>query len=187
MKKIIVTMSAFLLFHSCATIQTWFKPKGFTYLYDGKYTGIDSLLNIDGYYYSDSTQHGVLFYRDGSIASFRSLKSRNFFDKKFYDYNKYLIYYGVYSLGRRDTIKAQTIINLGGMESMRTGFDTYILKSRNKIEYFSGNDNNIYINHEDTFRIPMYYHPYPNRIDSAHWVKKRKWFWNKKAWENRKK
>lgn len=50
----------------CVTI----KPKDFTYLYTAEYTGLDTLINIDGYYVAqrecDSTFFSVfMFYPDG--------------------------------------------------------------------------------------------------------------------------
>jgi len=171
-----------LLFSSCSIIVTWFKPKGFTYLYDGKYTGIDTLLNIDGYFYSDSTQHTALFYRDGTAAIFFAPENEEFFDKENKNKFIYIPRWGGYRL-YGDTVKTQTILNFGGMESMGTGFNTYVIKSKNEIEYY------FHKQKDSTFiyRTPLYYHPYSNRLDSAHWVKKRKWFWDKEAYKERKK
>jgi len=176
-------LTVLLLFSSCSIIVTWFKPKGFTYLYDGKYTGIDTLLNIDGYFYSDSTHNTVLFYRDGTVAISSLPKNKEFFDKENKNKFFYTPRWGRYRL-YGDTVKTQTILNFGGMESMRTGFNTYVIKSKNEIEYYSRTQK------DSTFiyRIPLYFHPYSNRLDSAHyWVEKRKWFWDKEAYKERKK
>jgi len=182
MKKITVCV-LLLSFSSCSIIVTWFKPKYFTAEYDGKYTGIDTMLNIDGYFYSDSTHDNVVLYRDGTIGAV--IANRDYFSKE--NKNDYGISWGIYTI-KNDTIKAQTILNFGGMENMRTGFNTYIIKSKNEIEYYSRHTDRDFLNSEKTLKkIPLYYHPDPNRLDSAHWVKKRKWFWDKEAYKERKK
>ena len=173
-------------FSSCSIIVTWFKPGGFTQRYDGKYTGIDTLLNIDGYFYSDSTQYTVLFYRDGTIANYSAPQEDKYFDKDTKNKYVYIPRWGVYRL-YGDTVKAQTILNFGGMKSMGTGIDTYVIKSKTEIELYSTNKD--YTSRkEDIVKVPLYYHPYSNRLDSTHyWVEKRRWFWDKKAYKERKK
>lgn len=169
---------------SCTIITESFRPKGFTYKYDAKYTGIDTLLNVDGYFFS-SEQHTLYIYRDGTMASYGTWKPTSFYTK-----SKYFPQWGVYRING-DTIKTQTIINLGGCEDMRTGMDTYIIRSKDEVELFSEAQ---FVNvpnslkkrlKVDTVNIQMRFISYPNRTDSAHWVKKKKWFWDKEARKNR--
>ena len=85
MKNIIQLVLVMFVFSSCATIVTWFRPGNFTYLYEDKYTGIDTLIHVDGYYHSapDSNfiVHSVLFFRDGSTARVRIKKENKYYDK----------------------------------------------------------------------------------------------------------
>ena len=178
------------VFSSCATIVTWFRPGYFTHLYDGKYTGIDTLINVDGYYYSDPDSNlninRVMFFRDGSIARTKSKEENEIYDKNNKDNNKFTPRWGVYRL-ERDTIISQFILYFGGAESMGTSLDTYVIKSKSEIEFYSTNKP-FYTKNMERVGIPLYFHPYPDRIDSTHWVKDHRWFWkDKKAYKEYKK
>jgi len=171
---------------SCATMMELSRPKGFTYKYDAKYTGIDTLLNVDGYFFG-SNRHALYIYRDGTMANYETWKPTSFDTK-----DKFFPQWGVYRV-MSDTIKAQTIVNLGGSGPMRTGMYTYIIRSKDEVELFS---EAFYVNNPeslkknlkvDTLSIPLKFTSYPNRTDSAHWVKKHKWFWDKEARKNRNK
>lgn len=193
MKYLICLLLFIFCFSSCAIVFTWFRPKGFTFRYNGEYTRLDSLINIDGYYYSDSTHHTVLFYRDGSVAQMYGYSEKEYFDKKNKEKYKYVTHWGIYRLVS-DTIKAQFVLSLGGQETMKTDHYNFIIKSKDEMEYniegYFMNDSitpwdRIFI--DDTVKISLKYHSYPNRMDSAHWVKKRKWFWDKEAYKKREK
>ena len=173
------------VFSSCATLVTWFRPNNFTYLYESEYTGIDTLINIDGYYYSDSLKYKdfFLFYRDGSIAEtpVKYMDKNNKENKSMYN-----VRWGVYKFAG-DTIIAQIISNLGGTRDMEAVTKKYVIKSKTEIEYYSSS----YLgstNDDMLMKIPLYFCPYPNRLDSINWVKDHRWFWmDKKAYKEYKK
>lgn len=79
-KKLTIILLTGITLSSCGS-QLWFKPKSYSYLYNGQYTGIDSLLDINGYYISNQTwdtisnpdapsltQRILLFYENGIVA-----------------------------------------------------------------------------------------------------------------------
>ena len=177
-------------FSSCAIIMESFKPKGFTYRYKAEYTGIDTLLNIDGYFLNDSSCKAVMFYRDGSAAVMEVVDEGDLLQE---NKNKYYYYprWGSYRI-EGDTIKAQIIYSYGGTRSIEAGFYCYIIKSRDSLEYFTRGyytDSTAFKKKyvEETVNIPLIYHPYPGRMDSINWTKKHRWFWDKEAYKNRKK
>ncbi len=75
MKTTNILLIVLLIVSSCSC-QFWFKPNLFTVLYDGQYTGLDTMIRTDGYYISDSVKSWYdgthpysdvfVFYQDGS-------------------------------------------------------------------------------------------------------------------------
>lgn len=118
-----------LFFYSCITI----KPNDFTYLYNGQESGIETLIDINGYYITqrecDSTFFSVfMFYPDGlfTIATGSDLSEviRCFNSQT---NNKNICKYpswGTYKIAG-DTIKTQTIRNEG--IAMSTIFRDYLI------------------------------------------------------------
>ena len=162
-------------FNSCHIMVTWFKPKNFTFLYEEQNTGIDTLINVDGYYYSDSIPFNnfYLLYRDGSIRN----TSEKGITKSNHKYSASPVW-GVYKI-MGDTITSQLIMNFGGSRDMGVKTDKFIIKSKNELEYYStsccnSNPNDVII------KQSLYFYSYPNRSDSAHWVKNHRWFWKDK-------
>lgn len=65
MKKILIALFLTIFFLSCVI-----RPKGFTYNYQAQYTGIDTMINIEGYYVlphgCDTSFYSMfMFYPDG--------------------------------------------------------------------------------------------------------------------------
>lgn len=82
----------------------------FGYLYDGKYTGIDTLIDINGYYHilsGASAPSYIMFYRDGTFASdifkFKSNNGDEYSIGKIWSWGSYII--------NNDTIKANAIFD----------------------------------------------------------------------------
>lgn len=68
MKKILFVFIICIGLFACAS-----RPKGFTYFFDGEYTGLDTLININGYYRAsekcDSSNYIIfMFYPNGLIT-----------------------------------------------------------------------------------------------------------------------
>lgn len=209
MKKTIMIVLIGAVLSSCS-YQLWFKPKYFTYLYDGKDTGIDSIIEVVGYYQSDvfipegdsalvinkrfldSYKPSVklyLIYKNGTIMETGSRAEKNktedMIDKNTPKTSRamHLSYqWGRYKLVN-DTIKAQFIIDVGPM-SKPVVVDTWFLIKSNKMLEIIYSKNLT----QDMFTVDLgmrfHFHPYPNRIDST-WNPhlKRKWFWDKDAYK----
>ena len=74
-------MPAFFAINSCNVIKCDNAYPYFSLRYNGKYTGIDTLINVDGYYnFQESISSGntVTFYRDGCLTSHFFTKRANF-------------------------------------------------------------------------------------------------------------
>lgn len=158
MCKLYLTLFILCIACSCATT----KPKDFTYLYDREYTGLDTLINIDGYYLfqreCDSTFYSVvMFYPDGlfTIATGSDLSSvvncyaNENQNSAFCDYPLW----GVYRV-EGGLIKTQAI-RQEGME-MYTIFRDYEIKANkklvNKSEYVYPQNSKIgYLNNYPSF------------------------------------
>lgn len=150
MKSIIIGLFFCFFINSCGIINTSSQvKKKFTYCYDGQYTGIDKLINVDGYYtigeerdtYGinavfihkiDTFNTNFMFWRDGTFLY-------NFFDYN-NDIPKYLKnivdntkkgkkdnFYKYFSWGRYiicgDTIKAQYIHAPNGLNDFWYGYE----------------------------------------------------------------
>lgn len=89
--------------------------KKIDYCYDGKNTGLDSLLNLNGFYYlgedfNYSTNGEFIFYKNGFI---QFVTGKYWLEENFDDSTEYGSY-GAYTLSN-DTIKAQIISSPEGM------------------------------------------------------------------------
>jgi len=116
MKKILILLMlfSFALFNSCATVKS--EVNGFfTNLFDGKKTGLDTLIYLNGYYHIDSGRiifnDYFIFFNDGSIANPVDMRKSKFNNK---DTVKYILGWGHYYL-INDTIKCQVIHPLGAL------------------------------------------------------------------------
>lgn len=112
MRKSIIQILIFAVFFACGSL-----PKNFTYYYTGEDTGLDQLINIDGYYISeygcDSAFYSVyMFYPDGlfTIATTSEVSSE-LIDCFENGGKSELCQYPVWGIYRveHDTIKTQVI------------------------------------------------------------------------------
>ncbi len=204
MKKIIIVFIGFAL--SSCSYQLWFKPKYITFQYNGQYTGLDSSIEINGYYVSEiiTPENTKLFkpyvelfllYKDGTIISTSSQPGREacenrinkilFEEKK---HNAWEYQWGLYQL-KEDTIVSQLIRDDGPM-SLPVVFEKRFLIMSNtilKIIYEKVMNPEYEPNRLDGSCL-FYFHSYPNRMDStSNPYLKKKWFWDKEAYKNRKK
>ncbi|RPH32187.1 MAG: hypothetical protein EHM93_10225 [Bacteroidales bacterium] len=176
---------------------------GFSYCFDGKPTGIDSIIGVNGLYRGKMVLYdgqilysSLMLYRDGSIAQelgkvptdsaliqdyFTSLghKGEEMSKKTPCSWGRYIV--------SNDTIKVQLIVHYSYFD----GWDAYevhykILDKRRIIEisskpigreysrdYLEMYDDNV----KKSKYFPMTFIPLKQRPDSTCWLKKEKWFW----------
>ena len=182
--------------------------QNFAYCYDGKDTGIDSLIYIEGYYdfrYEDcpSCYRRVMFYKDGTYVTgpfytrgesvqshFNNIVNRN--PKELYYFHKYNEW-GHYII-RSDTIKLQSVDRpvWGSMDPTWKFYEVWykIIDRNTIIGIYPSKKPNRYTVHieEDNYMrrygIPAKFTPLTVRPDSNCWLKEKKWFWcNEEDWE----
>lgn len=182
LKQLIIFIFFVTLTYSCVNLRgAFFKPSDFKYAYDGKYTGIDSLLFVNGYFLSEAihskdpydrseTYSTIMFYRDGLVCSvpFNNiprilgvLKGEDEYEPKMWGNYKII----------KDTVLVQLISNWDISFGSGAGFVNFIINSKDKIELWNTNDS--------TSRLVYKFHPLENRIDSTNWLLKKKWFYKK--------
>jgi hypothetical protein len=158
----------------------------YTYLFDGKITGLDTMLNLNGYYHTiNGGSIGntyFLFYNDGTYADLihviNTKQNKSDSIRIINGWGHYIIH--------NDTIKAQVIEVYGGI--IDSGYTKYIadvvdrwfkIISKDTIQEIywynysrSKKDQNWdYINSFATF------HPLKDKPDSNCWLKTKPWAW----------
>ncbi|NDW19301.1 hypothetical protein D0T53_10295 [Dysgonomonas sp. 216] len=180
--KIILLILSVSTLQTCTVLSVFFRPSGFIYKYDGKYTSLDTLIDIDGYYKSNEpilqlypshkTQiplySCIMFYRDGLVCcSSTGTPYESFKD------GLYPVGWGTYII-MGDTIKCQFIPK----ESVENGAPitnrNFLIVSISELKEICP----VHLN-DDNYS----FHPLENRIDSTNWLLKKKWFWEKDAYE----
>ena len=191
MKKIVlILMINLLLLVSCGTPISWLANGKFTNLYDDKYTGLDSIVTIEGYYQNTnltekgngSSENNIIFYNDGTILKFNNgalIINKN--NEK--DSIKGISNWGHYNLFG-DTIKAQVINNFGRIYYNSFTYDPikiydnwFIIKDKNTIKEIYYN----VINHDSSYnrvKLNTYkFKPLNQKPDSNCWLKTHEWAW----------
>lgn len=181
MKKTYIIIAIAGILSSCTIVSKFIKPKSFTYLYDGKYTGIDTMINIKGYYVNDSfdcpigiVTSKVMFYEDGIFCATTADDIKNYLSSD----GKYRVEnWGSYYLVG-DTIKGQTI-NKGPIDDIaRTTTWEFKINSKNKITILK-RERDDHLQSPSRDLCLFTFHPLENRIDSTNWLLKKKWFYKK--------
>lgn len=180
MKKLYIIITIAGIFSSCTIVSKFFKPKSFTYFYDGKYTGIDTMINIKGYYMNDSfdcpmsVTPKLMFYEDGVFCETIADDIINYLSSD----GKYRAEsWGSYFLVG-DTIKGQTI-NKGPIDDIaRTTTWEFKINSKNTITLLK-RERDDHLQSPSRDLCLFTFHPLENRIDSTNWLLKKKWFWKK--------
>lgn len=182
MKEILLVFIICFSLFACAS-----RPKGFTYYFEDKDTGLDSLLNINGYYIAKNSKYSnvyylLMFYHNGlvrstlitgDIPSDKNLTSFEEFKKEFYD----KVPWGIYKLDSDGVICAQFIIDKG-QSGQSISLRKYKIISKNELEiieeyyYYNGKFNN-----DNIVPSKAYFHPLKSKRDwrECPWLKK-KWF-----------
>jgi len=169
MKKIFLVLITTIICVSCIIK----KPKDFTFLYDGAYTGIDTLIHIDGCYYNPYGNRVRMFYQDGISISSAVKDSLSIYESvtkgKGWDvhHGKSTTIYGRY------IIKKDTIINQRIYYDLYWGSlakeEKYLIIAKDKLLKINRNTEN------DLYEFV----PLENRMDSTTWLFKKKWFYKK--------
>ena len=139
MKYILFVIIAGIFLISCS----YTKPRGFTYRFDNEYTGLDTLINIEGFYlshkYCDTAYTaGFMFYPNGLfltagiwgnsidkvIITFKDISTERSFT------------WGTYRI-INDTIKTQNIFTNGWLYSPSIGESLFLILPDKKITQLS--------------------------------------------------
>lgn len=185
--KIIILLQLLFVMHSCYTVHKSV-IQDFDYCYSKSETGIESLININGYYEVSYTslienkvirQEAVVFYDDGIYLEFPSvemlLDSHSISKKSWGEMN---VNCGIYKLFL-DTIKVQYVYIGSATSGCETIF--YKVKRFDTIdEVFYGNCEappKMFLKNNEVSKsikfIPYSKIPEANQI----WLKQKKWFW----------
>lgn len=183
MKKNIGILLAILVLYSCISS----KPKDFSFQYGQNYTGLDTLINIKGYYLAqrecDSTFYSIFkFYPDGLFSiitlSDTSLIKQNIELEKYASWGLYEVH--------DDTIKTQTIRQEGiGFSTIFRDYKIHLDKTITNIsDYVIPKNTNIgyMVNYPSFYRNPC---PLNAKFYSSNNIKTSlKCPYLKKAWFN---
>jgi len=193
MKKYILLLICLFFLIQCYTIPKGVR-KNFTYCFDSKEIGLDSLININGFYYLgedyDSISTGeVLFYKNGFVSRKRGKYWKN---QKFNITSNYDSYgtFGLYKMSN-DTIKIQMIHDPSTMAVYNFKRWYKIIDSNSIKLIYSGHDLNVTIEEIKNFKAKItsreYYkkrgtlfkfYPIEKKPDmNKQYILKRKWFW----------
>lgn len=179
----IIIISSIFFINSCIPSRIIEK---FTYKFDGKLNGIDSLCDVDGYYdvsYKELKQGAYLkvasgqfmLYRDGTFAD--QINMNNLLNYNNNDSKDIVFGWGHYKIFG-DTIKAQSISNeLGSFIYERW----LVIINRQQIREIHQKcfecikDKDAIVTLNDT----AHFIPLKTRPDSSCWLKEEKWAWEK--------
>jgi hypothetical protein len=174
---IIIVLGAIL---SCTS------PRGFTQKYNAQYTGLDTLINLKGYYsteypYGETSPQSFVFFKSGLVIR----GAHDFKDPYMPIGNRHSSFaWGTYTIDR-DIVMIQTISDGGFMEGQYIASYKFKIKSKNTIVLlpkYTKNDDNIENNKDYIYN----FHNLDQDVDSTNWLLKKKWFWTKDAWKKQK-
>lgn len=178
-KKIIFLSLICLATSSCLT-RTWFKPKDFTYQYDGENTGLDSLINIEGCFTSNNFQENhpryIVFFRDGLICLPDVAPEKNKFKKTYpkemtdkHIWGKYIV--------EGNQIKIQQVLDTGADGGVIINQYTLSIESPIQIKLIAWGNKGTTVPVQN---IVYNFQSLENRIDSSScWLFKKRWFYKK--------
>ena len=195
-KQLILLFITVVICSSCGCTAPNYIKYNFTYCYDGVDTGIDTLINIEGYYdvADNDVYPRLMFYKDGtyvegfSYSYHKSIQSQ--FEEIINDKKKLKVFHnnvwGRYIICG-DTIKVQTVERPGcGSMSPIWYLENIwykvidrntivgIFPSNNIIVYPSALEENPYMIRYGT---PAKFYPLSVRPNSDCFLKSEKWFW----------
>lgn len=165
---------------SCAYI---LRPKGMKHLHTGRYTGLDTIINIDGYYINYYTSkyrfRGIMFYRDGSVQ----FQIRDFYqsEDKYVENvienkqskkigNPYWGGWGSYQQLSDSLIEVTTSLWYDKVSRIESTTSVFKILDENHLLQIDGWNCN-----ENPFEFRLYL----NRPDSTNWLLEKEWFWKR--------
>lgn len=191
MKKIIFILGALYTLSSCRGIPCDVK-KAFTYCYTDRYTGIDTLINIDGYY-----NRRTFFFKNGLVVegyypehdNMELQKLKEFSNERF----AFTYFIGIYKI-YGDTLKIQYVRETQSLNDAGSGREKwYKILNKNKMLCINDFNNTIVKRERELSKS------YPSDIgDTLQFVPvsvripqpdnnllRRKWFWcDEQDWKN---
>lgn len=162
MKNLIyIIIISVIVFVSCGST-----PKGFKYKYKGKYTGIDSLININGifradkpcYYPNNETYEAIFSFYINGLAHYNNS-------------------WGTYVI-KKDTIKVQILFDYGPFTGIYVSNRNFLILSRNKIRPLTINGKTSPNAYECEGKFSTYtFYSIEQKVDSTQCpLLKKKWF-----------
>jgi hypothetical protein len=198
-EKLSILFLTVVICSSCGCTAPKFIKDNFTYCFDGIDTGIDSLINVEGYYVifdieRDSRLH-LMFYKDGtyiegfSSSYYKSIQS--LFEEMMNDPNKLKGFHKYREWGRyiicSDTIKVQTVERPGAGSMSRIWWFSEvwfkiidrntivgIYPTKSLVRYPEGIEVKNYMRN---YGIPARFYPLSVKPNSDCFLKKEDWFW----------
>jgi len=171
------------------------KPSGFSYKYDGQSTGLDTLININGYYRSEypmvsrfnyefENDYSFIFFNNGLVCC-TWMDPIMIFTNYNNKYNNKPLW-GSYRLFN-DTIRIQLLGDADPAQKyISTSYYEFIIKNKTTIEFTENNSSKINYNDNEKWGYELNeknrvfnFHPLETRIDSTTWLFKKKWFYKK--------
>lgn len=195
MKKVVFFTLALLIFTSCTYTVPYRVIKNFKYCFNGENTGLDTLINIKGYYapdtiirpsnyiryngiltlHKDTLYPNYLFYDNGFVLRNVSLEYYNENIKKAFFYERLGVNPGGYRL-YGDTIKLQCVASPGG-QSREIAEIWFKIIDRNTIQRLSVRNESL----QPSAEIIYIFRPLETRPNpESSWIYNKSWFRCKK-------
>lgn len=115
------------------------RPRYFTNYYTGEYTGLDTLINIQGFYYferndSSNSNYCIMFYDNGLFIDTHTSKSASSLTNYFTGNMPHTSCEGTYYLDK-DTLKTQAILDYGWLYGIYVIFKDYEISSNGELSF----------------------------------------------------
>ncbi len=186
-----------ILMYGCTYMVPYETKWRFYYYYDNEYTGLDTLINLDGFYHvkvddkstikraQDTLYPSYVFYKNGYVnlnTGYEYLLNKydefSHFDGMWGDYGRYILV--------EDTIKLQYIMSPGGMSRGMAEIWFKIIDENTIRKIYQGRGDYAWKGeHPYTYtylkRGTFVFAPLDTKIEPEKtWLMKRRWFWSDK-------
>ncbi|MCD8177794.1 MAG: hypothetical protein LUE98_10330 [Tannerellaceae bacterium] len=115
------------------------RPRYFTNYYTGEYTGLDTLINIEGYYCFESidtskTIYCIMLHNDGLFINVHTDQSDDSLKSYFEGAWPYPGFCGTYYLDK-DTLKTQAILDNGFLYGVYVIFRNFLISTNGELSF----------------------------------------------------